>query len=48
MLADLIWEYMEARKELEEAKKDCDGSWGYYLHDLTERVDDLADKIEMS
>ena len=46
MLAELIYLYVRAKTELEKAQADCEGSWGYYLWDQQERVDDLAKQIE--
>ena len=45
-LAELIAKYITAKSELDKAKSTCDSSWGYWLHDEMEQVDDLADQID--
>ena len=44
-LAKLLSKYIEAEKELEDAKNDCSGTWGYYLHDETQKVENLEKQI---
>ena len=46
MLADLIAEYIKEKTELDKAKGDCNGSWGYYLHDQIKTVKELSEQID--
>ncbi len=45
-LAELIAEYIKAKTKLDQLKSDCDSSWGYYLHDEIERVNELSRRID--
>ncbi len=45
-LAELIAEYIEAKTELDKAKSNCDDSWGYYLYEQIESVDELSKQID--
>ncbi len=44
-IAETIKDYIEAKAELHEAQKDCNGTWSYYLHDEINRVQQLEDKL---
>ena len=44
-LAELVFEYITAKTKLDIKKADCDGSWGYYLHDEIKYVNDLSKQI---
>ena len=46
MLAELIYEYIEAKHHLEKSKAKCGYSRGHLLYDQIDRVKELAQEIE--
>ena len=45
-MIDLIAKYIKEKEHLDKLKENCDSSWGYYLHNEIETVDNLKKQIQ--